>query len=75
MSSVVINLPESVNMKAFDFTLYIVSKMYEDGMITAGQGAEIAGISKRTFLEVMGKYGVSVFGGSLDDLATDITNA
>jgi len=49
--------------------------MYEDKMLTAGQAAQLAGISKRTFIEIMGKYGVSVFGDSLDDLSNDIANA
>lgn len=72
---VVFNLPESVVSKSFDFSLYVASKMYEDGILSAGQAAEMAGVSKRTFVELMGKYGVSLFSSSIDDLHNDISNA
>jgi hypothetical protein len=35
----------------------------------------MAGVSKRTFIELMGKFGVSVFSTSVDDLRSDINNA
>lgn len=47
---VVFNLPESVLSKSFDFSLYVASKMYEDGILSAGQAAEMAGVSKRAFV-------------------------
>ena len=43
--------------------------------LTAGKASEIAGLTKRTFIEIMGKYGVSVFGSNIEDLKNDITNA
>jgi hypothetical protein len=35
----------------------------------------MAGVSKRTFIELLGKYGVSIFSDSVDDLHSDIKNA
>jgi hypothetical protein len=35
----------------------------------------MACVSKRTFIELMGKYGVSVFSSSVDDLHNDLNNA
>ncbi|HNT50835.1 MAG TPA: hypothetical protein PKK67_09620 [Cyclobacteriaceae bacterium] len=35
----------------------------------------MAGFSKRTFIELMGKYGFSVFSDSIEDLRSDIKNA
>lgn len=75
MNKVVLNIPESINLKAFDFAVYVASKMYEDGLVTAGQASEMVGISKRAFVEIMGKYGVSLFSKSIDDLKKDIANA
>ena len=75
LMKVTLNIPESVQSKAFDFSLYVASKMYEDGLLSAGQASEMAGVSKRTFIELMGKYGVSVFSTSVDDLLSDISNA
>ncbi len=72
---VTVNLPENIALKEYDFVVYISSKLYEDGIITAGQGAEMAGLSKRTSIEILGKYGVSLFSKSEDDLLNDIQNA
>ena len=75
MKSVVLNVPDSGHLAAFDFGVYMASKMYEDGILSAGQASSVAGLSKRAFIEIMGKYGVSVFSSSLSDLKMDIANA
>lgn len=62
-------------MKTFDFSVYVAAKLYEDGLVSAGQASEMAGLSKRTFVEILGKYGVSLFSQSVDDLNKDIANA
>lgn len=72
---VTVNLPESLALKEFDLVVYISTKLYEDGIITAGQAAEMSGLSKRAFIEILGKYGVSLFSESEDDLLNDIKNA
>jgi predicted HTH domain antitoxin len=72
---ITVNLPENIALKEFDLVAYISSKLYEDGIITAGQAAEMAGLSKRAFIEILGKYGVSLFSESEDDLLNDIKNA
>ncbi len=75
MNKVTLNIPENINLKTFDFAVYVASKMYEDGLVSAGQASEMVGISKRAFIEILGKYGVSLFSQSLDDLNEDISNA
>ena len=72
---ITLKIPESAQLKAFDLSLYVASKMYEDGLLSAGQAAAMAYVSKRTFIELMGKYGVSVFSSSVDDLHNDLNNA
>ena len=75
MNKITLNIPENINMKTFDLSVYVASKMYEDGLVSAGQASEMAGLSKRAFIELLGKYGVSLFSQSVDDLDKDITNA
>jgi predicted HTH domain antitoxin len=58
-----------------DLMMIVASKLYEDGRLSSGQAAELTGLSKRAFIEVLGKYNVSIFGDSLDDLKSDIANA
>lgn len=72
---VTLNLPENIALKEFDLVVYISSKLYEDGIITAGQGAEMSGLTKRAFIEILGKYGVSLFSESEEDLINDVKNA
>jgi predicted HTH domain antitoxin len=75
MNKVIINIPENINLNTFDLTLYVAAKLYEDGLISAGQAAETVGVSKKSFIEILGKYGVSMFSKSITDLDRDITNA
>lgn len=75
METLTINIPTQINTKTFDVKIYLAAKLYEDAILSAGQAAEIAGISKRAFIEILGHYGVSAFGESLNDLKSDIANA
>lgn len=55
MNKIELNVPEGLNLKAFDFSVYVAAKMYEDELISAGQAAGMTGLSKRTFIELLGK--------------------
>lgn len=67
-----ITLPDSVHLSEFDVKMTLAAKLYEDGTLSGGQAAELAGISKRSFLEQLGKYGVSIFGYTAEELREDI---
>jgi predicted HTH domain antitoxin len=75
MRTIQLNIPDEVDLKDYDFSMIIASKLYEDGALTSGQAAQMAGLSKRTFIELLGRYGVSVFSKSISDLHAEITNA
>ncbi len=75
MRIVQLHIPDEVDLKDYDFSMIIASKLYEDGKLSSGQAAEMAGLTKRTFIELLGRYGVSVFSKSLSDLESDIANA
>ena len=75
MRTIKLQIPDEVDLKEYDFLMIIASKLYEDRKLSSGQAAKIAGLSKRTFIELLGRYGVSVFSTSLTDLKSDIANA
>jgi predicted HTH domain antitoxin len=75
MRRIELHIPDSVDKNDSELVMHIAAKLYEDGTLSSGQAAELAGLSKRSFLEILGKYGVSVFSTSLDDLESDIANA
>ncbi len=70
-----ITLPNSLHLKDFDIKMIIASKLFEEGKLSSGQASEIVGISKRAFIELVGKYGVYIFGYDFDELLNDIKNA
>lgn len=47
-------------------------KMFELGKISSGKAAEFAGISRVEFLETCGKYKVSIFNYSEDEIEKEI---
>ena len=75
MRTVQLNIPDSVDLKDYDVSMIVAAKLYEDAKLSAGQAAQIVGLSKRAFIEMLGKYGVSVFSTSVSDLHSDIANA
>jgi len=49
--------------------------LFEDAILSSGEEAQTVGLSKRAFIEMLRKYGVSVFSTSISDLHSDIANA
>ena len=75
MRTIQLNIPDDLDMKDHEFSMIVAAKLYEDAKLTSGQAAKIVGLSKRAFIEMLGKYGVSVFSTSISDLHSDIANA
>ncbi len=75
MRTISLSIPQEVFPSTFDYSVYLAAKMYEDTLLSAGQAAEMAQLSKRAFIEIMGKYGVSPFSTKIEDLLNDIQNA
>lgn len=75
MKTIQLNVPENLDLKEYDYAMIIATKLYEDAKLSAGQAAGIAGLSKRAFIEMLGKFGVSIFTTSVSDLKSDIANA
>jgi len=55
--------------------MYLAIKLFEVGRLSCGQAAELAGYSKRTFMELLGKHGVAVMDYPAQELQDDIANA
>jgi predicted HTH domain antitoxin len=73
MSQVTTNLPDSVT--AEEARRCLAMKLYELGRLSAGQAAELAGNTKRQFLELLGKHGIPIFNHSPDELVDDLKHA
>lgn len=66
MKTLTLKLPEEVNEQ--DVKMAVAAILFEKGTLSSGQAADFAGISKREFIETVGKYGVSIFGETAEDL-------
>ena len=55
--------------------MLLAAKLFEEGLITSGQGGEMVGLSKQAFVELLGKYKVSIFQYSIDEIEDDVGNA
>ena len=75
MKSLTINIPDSLNLSPKEVQTALAAQLYEIGKLTLGQASELAGYSKREFMEVLSDYGVSVFNFDEDELDKDIENA
>lgn len=70
-----LNFPNTIEESDEELRLLIAAKLYENSTLTSGQAAELAGLSKREFIQVIGNYNVSVFSTLVEDLESDIANA
>ncbi len=50
-------------------------KLFEIGRLSCGQAAELAGYSKHTYMELLGKYGVAVMDYPASELQDDLGHA
>ena len=75
MKTLTLNLPDSLDLDNSDLSMLIATKLYEQGKLSLGQAAELAGLTKRSFAELLAKYEVSIFNSPASDLAKDVANA
>ena len=75
MKKLTINLPDTIDLTPKEVITALAAQLYEMGKLSLGQAAELAGYSKRTFIELLENYGVSVFNFPAGDLDQDIANA
>jgi len=58
-----------------DARLLLAVKLYEGGRLSTGMAAKLAGIPRSAFIFLLGRYRLSPFGQSPDDLEDDLANA
>jgi len=75
MKTVTLNIPDSLDMDNRDVAMLVATQLYEQGKLSLGQAAEVVGLTKRTFAELLGKYNVSIFNYPASDLTRDVANA
>jgi predicted HTH domain antitoxin len=75
MKTLTLNIPDSLALNSRDLAMLVATRLYEQGKLSLGQAAEVAGLTKRTFAELLGSYNVSIFNFPAPDLSRDVANA
>jgi len=75
MKTLVLNIPDTIDLDDKEALMAIAARLYEKGKLSLGQAAELAGLSKQAFMEIISAYGVSVFNYSSSDLDQDVMHA
>lgn len=75
MKAVTLNLPDTLEMDDKELAMLMATKLYEQGKVSLGQAAEVAGLTKRTFAELLGNFNVSIFNYSASEIPGDVANA
>lgn len=75
MKQMVLNVPDFFDLNEKEVSLTLAAKLYEDRKLSLGQAAELVGISKSAFIELLGTKNVSLFNSPIEDLSNDISNA
>lgn len=71
MNELKVQLPANVSLD--EAQLLLAVKLFETGKLSIGQAAKLAGYSKRTFIELLGKMGVPVINYPAEDLEREIS--
>ena len=66
-----LSIPDSVELDERQTTRFLAAKLYESGKLTLGQAADLAGLSKVAFAEILGDYDVSLFNYPASEISND----
>jgi predicted HTH domain antitoxin len=75
MKTITLEIPDSLDIDEKEAKTFLAARLYEKGSLTLGQAAELAGYTKRTFMELLANYNVSVFNYSAQELEKDLLHA
>jgi predicted HTH domain antitoxin len=75
MKTLTLSLPDTLEVDSRELSMLLSTKLYQQGKLSLGQAAELAGLTKRTFAELLANYDVSIFNFPASDLSRDIANA
>jgi predicted HTH domain antitoxin len=70
-----LEIPDVANVSQTDAQILFAMKLFEADKLSLGKAAEVAGLSYRTFYELLVRYGIPVVTMTEDDVKWEIANA
>jgi predicted HTH domain antitoxin len=75
MKTVTLQLPDDLGLSEKEISVMLAAQLYDLGKLSLGQCATLVGLSKEAFMAELGKYKISVFGETMEDIERDLGNA
>lgn len=75
MKTLSLNIPDTIDVSNNELVMLVATKLYEQSKLSLGQAADVAGLTKRSFAEMLGKYNISIFNSPVSDIAKDVAKA
>lgn len=72
---ILVSLKESSQEFSKDLLMLAAVKLYELGKLSSGRAAQLAGVSRVSFLQSLSRYNVSIFDLTEEELRQDLANA
>ncbi|MBD2570479.1 UPF0175 family protein [Anabaena lutea] len=72
---ILISLKETPESLTREIQILAAVKLFELGKLSSGRAAQLAGMSRVEFLTILGRYQVSPFSLTLEQLERDVNNA
>jgi len=69
-----LTVPDMANLSKTDAQILFAMKLFESENLSLGKAAEMAGLSYRTFYELLIRHGVPVVSMTEEDVLEEVTN-
>lgn len=67
-----LQFPDGVRVTDVEIKMIVAAHLFDLGELSSGHAARVAGITNREFIESVGKYGVSIFQYSAEEIERDL---
>ena len=75
MKTLTAQIPDDVDIEEKELKFRIAAQLYSEGKVSLGEGAIMAEVSKRYFIENLASVGVSLFNYGAEELIDEVKNA
>ena len=72
MTTITLQVPDFLEENHSDTVRFLAAKLYESGKLSLGQAAEMAGLPKQAFADILADYDVNYINYSFEDVMADV---